>query len=127
MRIHLVDDEQIVITTLRDFLVDIGHEVVIAHSAGEALENPPPGPVDLIITDLYMPNKSGMEMIREVHRHYPETPIVVITGYGPVFSLQEAIAQGVYAYLRKPIHLSELELLLVRMSRERVKKKGCEL
>lgn len=121
MRIHLVDDEQIVTTTLQGFLADLGHEVITASSARELFDNlaRSPGPADLIISDLYMPDENGLDLVREVHQRYPGVSIVLMTGYVPTFSPQEALAQGVCAYLRKPIHLGELELLLLRLSGDR--------
>jgi DNA-binding NtrC family response regulator len=123
VRIHLVDDERIVTTTLRGFLTDLGHEVSVAHSARELLDNlaRSPWPADLIITDIYVPGENGLDLVREAHRRYPGVPIVLMTGRVAGFSPQEALAQGVCACLRKPIHLCELELLLARLSEGRAR------
>ncbi len=118
MLIHLLNDELIVTLTLQSFLTDLGHEVVIAHSASGLFENLTRSlqPVDLILSDLRLPDREGIGLIHEIHRRYPGAPIIVMTGYSPTLSPDEAVANGVYAYLRKPVRLSELELLLVRVS-----------
>ncbi|MSS70957.1 MAG: response regulator [Candidatus Latescibacteria bacterium] len=123
MRIYLVDDEQIVTTTLQGFLAGLGHEVIAASSARELFEHlvMSSRPADLIISDLYMPDQNGLDLVREAHQRYPDVPIVLMTGYVPTFSPQEALAQGVCAYLRKPIHLGELELLILRLSQGRAR------
>jgi DNA-binding NtrC family response regulator len=123
MRIHVVDDERIVTTTLRGFLTDLGHEVSVAHSARELLDNlaRSPRPADLIITDIYMPDRGGLDLIREAHGRYPDVPIVLMTGYASGFSPDEAVLSGVCACLRKPIHLCELELLLARLAEGRAR------
>ena len=122
MRIYLFDDEPIITITLQDFLSDLGHEVVSFGSTYELLDHleKSPEPVDLIISDLHVPNGNGITLIREVHKRYPDISIMIIMGHdGPTLSTNEAISYGVYTYLHKPIRLSELELLLVRLSESR--------
>ena len=121
MRICLLNNESIVATTLQSFLFDLGYEVVSVASVSELLDHPEEirQPLDLIISDFPIPGAHGLTQIGEVHRQYPDVPIVMMTDKRPRCSSREAISNGVYAYLRKPISLGELELLLVRVSERR--------
>lgn len=118
MRIYLVDDEPIVNKTLQEFLFELGHEIVSIRAAYELLGNleKEPHPVDLIIADFCMTKGNAVTMIRKVHEQYPGIAIVLMTVGSLLLPTAEAISYGVYAYLRKPIRLAELELLLARLS-----------
>ena len=119
MLIYLVDNDSIIIKTLENFLSNLRHEVVSIKSAkllDDLKKKPQP---DVIIMDLHIPEDRTIAQIREVHKQYPATAIVLMTDNKPILSTQEIISYGVYAYIRKPIHLYELELLLVRLSEYR--------
>jgi len=119
MRIYIIDDEFIVTKTLQGFLSDLGHDVASFNSLSEFMNNGKEenGPVDVIIVDLKMPKENSIRIIKEIHRRYPVTDIVVMSSILPV---QEAILNSVYSYLKKPVHLDELELILARMSERHV-------
>jgi NtrC-family two-component system response regulator AlgB len=125
MRIYLVDDETIVNKTLQDFLSELGHEVVSVKSADELLDSLEKAfkPVDLIIADLHMAKENAVTLIREAHKRYPDIDIVLMTAGGPLLPTEKAISYGVYAYLRKPIRLAELEFLLARYFKSRTNDK----
>jgi len=126
MRIDIVDDELIVLKTLESFLNDLGHQVqtfssvseLLGASAGKGL------PVHVILVDTNEPHGRGGEVIRDIHRHYPEADLVIMSGHNSILPLKEALAQGVYGYLNKPIRLGELELLLIRLSESRANLKS---
>jgi DNA-binding NtrC family response regulator len=121
MRIDIVDDELIVLKTLESFLNDLGHQVKIFSSVSELLvpsvENELPAHV--ILLDATIPHGKGGQALRDIHQHYPEADIIIMSGHNQILPLQEALAQGVYGYLNKPIRLGELELLLIRLSESR--------
>ena len=117
MQIHLCCNGSIVDTILQRFLCGQGHEAVLSSSACELLDNLEKSsrPADLIISDLGMSNRDGLPEISKVHRQYPDIPIVAMMDSPPALSPDEAIACGVHAYLRRPISLRELGLLLFRI------------
>ena len=71
------------------------------------------GKSDVIIVDLKMPKENGIKTVSEIHRRYPGSDIVVMSSILP---FKEAISNSVYSYLKKPVHLDELELILARIS-----------
>ena len=81
-QIMVVDDEELVRFTLRQALEKGGFDVVEAPNGKEALELQRREPADLVVTDILMPEKEGIETIRELKREYPDTKIIAISGGG---------------------------------------------
>jgi len=80
--ILIVDDEELARFTLRDILESAGHSVTEACNGNEAIEQQRRGDFDLVITDVVMPEKEGVETIIELKRDYPELKIIAISGGG---------------------------------------------
>jgi DNA-binding NtrC family response regulator len=72
------------------------------------------GEYPLVISDIFMPRMDGMELLREVRQRCPQTLVVLITGHGDVKNAVEALRNGAYDYLLKPVNVRELKLLLDR-------------
>jgi len=81
-RILVVDDEELARFTLRDILESAGHKVEEADNGKEAIAIQNGNPFDLIITDIIMPEKEGIETIAELKRDYPDIKIIAISGGG---------------------------------------------
>ncbi len=71
-------------------------------------------PVDLVVADLQLPGRSGLELLADVRRERPDVPVILITAYGTVESAVEAIKAGAFDYVLKPFGMEELEALIVR-------------
>jgi len=82
LSVLVVDDEPFVRDTLADMLVDLDHKVVTADCGRDALAKVCSDDFDLVFTDLAMPEMDGWETAREIHKHRPDLPIVLVTGYG---------------------------------------------
>jgi DNA-binding NtrC family response regulator len=82
-RILVVDDEDVVRSLLRTILKHDGHEVVEAGDGFEAIRIHTEKPADLVIVDLVMPKKHGLDTILEMREHHPETRFIVMTGALP--------------------------------------------
>jgi two-component system NtrC family response regulator len=110
-RILIVDDEA---RMQRLFEINLGskYEVLTAGDGAQALEMVKSGEVTLLITDLKMPGKSGMLLLQEVHRIYPDLPIIIMTAYGTVEGAVQAMKEGAVDYILKPIKMEEMELLV---------------
>jgi len=108
-RILVVDDEENTREGLRRSLKPLGYEVRLAADASEAIETLKSGEVDLMLTDLRMPGMDGLELIKVAQKVSPETQIIMLTAYGTVETAVEAMKQGAYDYLTKPVNLDELE------------------
>ena len=105
----LVDDDPLVRRTLARVLQSQGMSTVEVESAQDALEwLQREGPVPLLITDIYMPNMDGIELLRRVRRQWPDTAVLVITGVAEVGTAVECLQQGALDYLAKPVQLEEV-------------------
>jgi len=112
--ILVVDDEEPQRRVLAGFLRKTGYEVEAVGGADEALALVAARSVDLVLTDLRMPGRSGVELLEAVHALNPEVPVVVMTAYGTVPSAVDAMKRGAADYLAKPVNLDELEVLVAR-------------
>lgn len=111
-RILVVDDEELARFTIRDILETAGHVVDEAANGNEAIASQVADPFDLIITDIVMPEKEGVETIIELRRDYPDLKIIAISGGGRTKNmdfLKFADEFGADKILAKPF--SEEELL----------------
>ncbi len=113
-QILLVDDETFVRDALADLLGRRGFAVRVAGGVDEALDPDLLAGLDAIITDLRMPGKDGLELVRELTRREIRLPILVLTAYGTIGSAVECMRAGASDYLLKPTHGDELVMVLER-------------
>ena len=118
MHILVVDDEE----TTREICVDVaarcGMKSHPTASAEEALALLEQLPVDILLTDLKLPQTGGLELLKRVHNTYPEVAIVVLTQYGTIDSAVEAVRLGAVDYVTKPFRVEELQARLERVARD---------
>ncbi len=107
-RILVVDDSESTREVLRRNLEAEGYTVQAAVGVGHALEHLQTGPFDLVITDLRMPEVSGLELVRHVRENLPDTEVIMVTGYASVEGAVEAVKTGAEEYLSKPFTDNEL-------------------
>jgi DNA-binding NtrC family response regulator len=85
-----------------------------ASSAREALDRLKIKPYDLVITDIRMERMDGMELMREIKSHWPETPVIVMTAFASIDTAIRSIHEGAYDYLSKPYEIDDLRLIVRR-------------
>jgi signal transduction histidine kinase len=113
-RILVVDDEPLVLDSCRKVLVEAGHVVNTASGGQEAVEKLSRGEYDLMLLDLKMPDLDGLEVLHLAKSSDPAMVIAIITGYATVDTAVEAMKNGAYDYISKPISASSLEMLAKR-------------
>lgn len=102
-RVLLVDDQPEVRRVVRRSLAKAGYEVVEARNGRVAIELARESSFDLVISDVRMPDMSGIELLTALHEHDPDLPVVLTSGWpGPDGTL-DAEAIGAFAYLQKPV------------------------
>jgi DNA-binding NtrC family response regulator len=114
-RILVVDDEKSILLLLRDALSQWGYQVTTVSSAAEALEVLKTELFDAMISDIRMPDMGGLELLREVRKQDESIEVVMMTGYPTIASAVQALKEGAYDYLSKPLILDELRHLMARM------------
>lgn len=110
----LVDDEEINVQNVGHFLDQHGFMVTTATSGNEALELLATSHFDLVVTDLKMGDVDGVQVMNSAKELHPEIEVIIVTGYATVNSAVDAMAQGAFYYLPKPINLKELHALVLR-------------
>jgi DNA-binding NtrC family response regulator len=113
-RILVVDDELGICQSCVKILSKEGYEVEFALNGYDALKMMTDKPFDLIVTDLKMSSMGGMEVLRRVKESYPDSIVIVITGYATVSSAVEVMKMGAYDYLPKPFTPEELRSVVHR-------------
>ncbi len=112
----VVDDEPLKRITLQIELSQAGYTVLDAADAAAAIKVLSSRPVDVLITDLRMPQMDGLQLLEQVKARWPQTHVVLMTAYGSVDSAVAAIKRGAYDYLTKPF---KTEMLLEKLERLR--------
>lgn len=107
--ILIVDDSLEMLEVIKRHLNTLNYYTFQATNVNDAIEILKISTVDLLITDLQMPEIDGMKLVQYASEHFPETPILVITGYPSVSGAIEAIQSGVLDYLVKPFTQQELQ------------------
>lgn len=114
LAILLVDDEEINLQNVGHFLEQKGYNVTTAASGNEAINLLSQSHFDLVITDLKMGDVDGVQVMKTAKEIHREIEVIIVTGYATVDSAVDAMSQGAFYYLPKPIKLKELYMLVLR-------------
>ena len=112
--ILVVDDEEIIRKLLQDYLTHIGYRVDTVVTGEDAVESARHKHYDLVITDLFLPGMSGLDVVRNVKTISPQSCIIVVTGHGSLETAIESIRDGAYDYITKPLNMAGLEISVKR-------------
>lgn len=114
-RIMVIDDEENSRIALARILAGAGYDVVSAGNGSEALDYLRGTDVELVITDICMPEMNGLAFLREIKRSNPSGKVIMVTAYGDIESYLDAMNVGAFDYLNKPLKLEELTKILDRI------------
>ncbi len=110
----VVDDDLAMREMLASLFVERGFAVQQARSADEALECLRDVEYDVVLSDIKMPGRSGIEMVGEIREMRPETPVVLMTAFGSIDSVIESMRAGAFDYITKPFEAESVMLTLDR-------------
>jgi len=110
----VVDDEKNIREGLQKALELDGHNVYLAADGLEGWQTIENEEIDLVITDLRMPEMSGEELLRRVVESYPTVQVIILTGHGTIETAVQAMRDGAFDFLTKPVNLDRLSLLVKR-------------
>ena len=114
----VTDDEVATLKTLSAVLEDMGYGVATAVNGQEALALIRRHPFNIIIADIKLPDISGLEILETAKELNPETAVIMITGHASIETAVDAINEGAYAYIVKPVVMNELETIINNALRE---------
>ncbi|HTB35051.1 MAG TPA: sigma-54 dependent transcriptional regulator, partial [bacterium] len=117
MKVLVLDDEEPLAELLAGRLREAGHQVRTAYSAARALEALAAQPVDLVLSDLMLPDANGIELMPRLVERSPAAKVVMMTGTGSTAVAVKAMKAGAEDYLEKPFDLEELLVLVEKLDR----------
>jgi DNA-binding NtrC family response regulator len=113
-RILVIDDDEGYRAILREFIEEKGHTALEADNADDGLRVFLQEKVDLVVSDLMMPVKSGLDLLRELRQADPKALFIMVTGYPTVDAATASIREGAYDFLVKPVNMDQLAAVMNR-------------
>ncbi len=110
--ILVVEDKESMATMLSETLKTAGYEVLLAKDGREALHRIKEKKLDLVLTDLKLPHKNGLDVLHAVKERNPITPVILMTAFGTVETAVKAVKDGAYDFLTKPVDPDHLLVLM---------------
>ncbi len=111
-RVLVVDDEQLILKIISDILTKEGYEVVIANNCEKAAEYLRTSRIDVVLSDIKMPVKSGIDLLEEIKNKDPNIPVILMTGFASLETAVEAVQNGAFDYLIKPLDYGKLRSVI---------------
>jgi two-component system response regulator FlrC len=121
-QILIVDDEEQMLLAMEAVLQGLGHQVTKARDGKEALAIIERSRPELVISDMRMPEMTGLELLKNIHQKEPQLPVVMITAYGTISQAVEAMHAGAFDFITKPFSAEDLERVTSRVLRPTVKR-----
>ncbi|MFZ0036569.1 MAG: response regulator, partial [Candidatus Acidiferrales bacterium] len=115
IEILVVDDEDATRRLCCDVATEAGYNALAAPTTEAALEILDEEPVDIVLTDLRVPQLGGIELLKRIREHYADTAVIVLTQYGTIDTAVEATRLGAVDYVTKPFRIDDLRSKLKRV------------
>ena len=116
LKILLVDDDEGIRKSFSTLLVKRGYKVDAKSSGHEAINCIKKSKYNILLTDLKMPNMTGIELLKEARKIDPDLGVIIMTGYGEIASYLEAMDMGAVEYLNKPVNTNDLEIIISKLT-----------
>lgn len=126
-KVLVVDDEPNATKVLAAILSDAGYNVVESSNGEKAIKIISKKDIDVVVTDLKMPGKDGMQLFDYIIENYPDIPVIFLTAYGTVESAVNAMTRGAFHYFIKPPDYLQLKSIIAKALQQRTLKKELEI
>jgi two-component system response regulator AtoC len=110
----IVEDERTLARAVKAYLAEAGYEAEVAPNAEKALELLDSLKPDVVFTDVKLPGMSGIDLLQRIRQFDPSIPVIIMTAYGTIEGAVAAVKMGAFDYMKKPVDLEELKLLVDR-------------
>jgi len=117
-RVLVVDDEEPMRKLIVTLLSQQGHQCTTASNGIEALDRIRKEKFNAVIADIVMPEMDGIALTKEISKHYPGLPVMMMTGYTDEYSAETAIASGAQEFINKPFSVVEFVIRFNKMMRD---------
>ena len=111
-RVLVVDDEQLILKIISDILTKEGYDVLVANNCEKAAELLKTTQFDVVLSDIKMPIKSGIDLLEEIKNKDPNIPVILMTGFASLETAVEAVQNGAFDYLIKPLDYGKLKSVI---------------
>ncbi len=116
----IVDDEASMRELVEEVLHPMGFECTSVGNAVEAINAISTGPVDVVLTDIKMPQTSGLDLCETINNLRPDIPVIIMTAFGSMDTAIDALRRGAYDFVTKPFELELLRIVIKRASNHRI-------
>ncbi len=117
--ILIVDDEPLIRKSLHEVLSIEGYQTMMASCGNEALEKINQNSIDIVITDLKMPDINGITLLKTIKKKHPQIAVILITGHGNIETAVEAMKFGAFDYITKPVVDNEIKIIINKIRQQK--------
>ncbi len=110
--IMVVDDERDIRDALEGVLTDEGYRVSVAGNASEAMEKIIHEPPELVLLDIWMPDRDGVELLKDIKNRFPSIPVIMISGHATIETAVKTTKLGAYDFIEKPLSLDKVVITI---------------
>ncbi len=112
MKILIIDDEKNICSAIRGILEDEGYDCDYSLNYADGYKKLQDNKFDVLFLDIWLPDIDGIEGLKEVKRHFPETEVIMISGHGTIETAVDTIRYGAYDFLEKPLSLERIVMII---------------
>ncbi|ADR19466.1 sigma-54-dependent transcriptional regulator [Calditerrivibrio nitroreducens] len=116
MKVLIIDDEKNICTSIKNIVEDEGFEAFYAMTYSEGLDKLKIYDFDVIFLDIWLPDKDGMEGLKEIKKSYPNVEVIMISGHGNIENAVDSVKLGAYDFLEKPLSLERIVVILKHLN-----------
>jgi len=113
-QLMIIDDEPIVGKRLKQALDKSGYETETFETGADALKRLEEKKFDIVVTDVRMDEIDGIDILNKINQNWPETKVIIITGYATIEVARQALAKGAFDFIAKPFKPNELREVIQR-------------
>ena len=111
-KILIVDDELLILRIISDILTKEGYEVVTALNYHKAVQHLEEETFNVVLSDIRMPEMSGIDLLSHIRQINSDIPVILMTGFASLETAVEAVKQGAFDYLTKPLDFNKLKRII---------------
>ena len=112
MKILIIDDEKNICSAIKGILEDEGYDCDYSLNYADGFRKLQENKFDVLFLDIWLPDIDGVEGLKEVKRHFPETEVIMISGHGTIETAVDTIRYGAYDFLEKPLSLERIVMII---------------
>jgi DNA-binding NtrC family response regulator len=114
IKVLVVDDEEVMRNLMIKILEKAGYKVITANGGAAARRILAEQPIDLVLSDVKMPDMNGFDLLKEIKTNYPHVAVIMMTAYADSYTIKDALIYGADEYITKPFKHYEITVVMER-------------